>query len=193
MFRRWKLADAHSPRGSAGWPKCWTRRCIRARCSSSTCAASSGLLPRNSATISSGERGGPSSTAGSSSPMRRSSSPMRRPALSHESIAEWLASVAERAATVAARLSSFSRCARRRPLETSVGTETRESTFQSRGWLKLEAPCQVWIGGGEKCGPKRGGVRGVQRRRAAGKVGGSSAVARWGSGPGVPRTSLPCS
>ena len=179
MFRRWKLADAHSPRGSAGWPKCWTRRCIRARCSSSTCAASSGFLPRNSATISSGERGGgPSSTTGSSSPMRR-------PALSHESIAEWPASVAERAATVAARLSSFSRCARRRPLETSVGTETRESTFQSRGWLKLEAPCQVRRRKGEECSGDAWGVQrgGLQARQEARVCGGAI-----GQRPGVHRT-----
>ena len=33
----------------------------------------------------------------------------------------------------------------------------------------------------------------VQRRRAAGKVGGSRAMARWGSGPGVPGTCMPCS
>ena len=33
----------------------------------------------------------------------------------------------------------------------------------------------------------------VQRRRAARKAGGSLAVARWGSGPGVPRTCMPCS
>ena len=126
------------------------------------------------------------------------------------------------------------------------------ATSQSRGWLKLEAPCQVWRGGGEECSGARGcrggglqarrearvrwrdgaaaraypehahashvhvrdlrdvpvqglveaigelpgverGRQGmlrrcawVQRRRAAGKAGGSCAVARWGSGPGVP-------
>ena len=59
------------------------------------------------------------------------------------------------------------------------------ATSQSRGWLKLEASCQVRKG---ECS----GVRGVQRRRAAGKVGGSRAVARWGSGPGVPRTCFSC-
>ena len=58
------------------------------------------------------------------------------------------------------------------------------ATSQSRGWLKLEASCQVRRGGGEGCS----GARGVQRRRAAGKAGGSCAVARWGSGPRVPRT-----
>ena len=51
------------------------------------------------------------------------------------------------------------------------------ATSQSRGWLKLEAYCQVRRGGGEECSV----VRGVQRRRAAGK-----AVARRGSSPGVP-------
>ena len=58
------------------------------------------------------------------------------------------------------------------------------ATSQSRGWLKLEASCQVRRGGGEGCS----GARGVQRRRAAGKAGGSCAVVRWGSGPRVPRT-----
>ena len=57
-------------------------------------------------------------------------------------------------------------------------------TFQSRGWLKSTALCQVRRGGGEG----GSGVRGVQSRQAAGKVGGSRAVARWGSGSGVHRT-----
>ena len=54
------------------------------------------------------------------------------------------------------------------------------ATSQSRGWLKLEAPCQVRKAGGEECS----GVCKVQRRRAAGKAGGLCAM--WGSGPGVP-------
>ena len=63
------------------------------------------------------------------------------------------------------------------------------ATSQSRGWLKLRAYCQVRRGGGEGCS----GERGVQRRRAAGKAGGARAVARWGSGRGVPGTCIACS
>ena len=48
------------------------------------------------------------------------------------------------------------------------------ATSQSRGWLKLEAPCQVRQGGGEVCS----GARRVQRRRAEGNAGGSCVVAR---------------
>ena len=62
-------------------------------------------------------------------------------------------------------------------------------TSQSRGWLKLEAPCQVRRGDGEKCS----GMPGVQRRRAPGKAGGLRAVERWSSGPGVHRTCNTCS
>ena len=53
-----------------------------------------------------------------------------------------------------------------------------------------EVRCHVWQRGG------RGmliATRGVQRRRAPGKAGGSRAVARWGSGPGVHRTCGTCS
>ena len=112
------------------------------------------------------------------------------------------------------------------------------ATSQSRGWLKMEAPCQVWRAGGEVCSGARGGAevavaqaypehvfhvcdlrdvpvqglveivgalpgaergrRGMLRHawgaegRAAGKAGGFLAVARWGSGPGVPGTCSPC-
>ena len=58
------------------------------------------------------------------------------------------------------------------------------ATSQSRGWFKLDAPCQeVRRGRGEVCSGE-GGLW----RRAVGKAGGSRAVAQWGStsGPDVP-------
>ena len=132
--------------------------------------------------------------------------------------------------------------------ENMLSMYTTCATSQSRGWLKLEASCQVrrrageeysgvrrvqrrgarvrWRdgsaaraypehvfhvrdlrdvpvqglveAGGALPGAERGRrgllrpARGVQRRRAAGKAGGSRAVARWGSGPGVPRTCGAC-
>ena len=42
------------------------------------------------------------------------------------------------------------------------------ATSQSRGWLKLLAPCQVWRGGGEECLGVRGcRGSGLQARREA--------------------------
>ena len=64
----------------------------------------------------------------------------------------------------------------------------------------LDLPVQGLVeAGGVLPGAERGRramlrrARGVQRRRAAGKAGGSRAMARWGSGPGVHRTCIPCS
>ena len=55
------------------------------------------------------------------------------------------------------------------------------ATFQSRGWLKLSADCQARRGGEARDAEARVDAEAA----AAGKAGGSCAVARWGSGPGL--------
>ena len=55
------------------------------------------------------------------------------------------------------------------------------ATFQSRGWLKLSVFCRAETG---EAGDAEARVD--AEAAAAGKAGGSCAVARWGSGPGLP-------